>query len=332
MLLENLSKYFSKIEKTLMNNLFWVVEAMMKSCSANTSQIALALSQLKQISFKASDMSIYRLLGNPKFEIGGTLFRCYIKLIFALLEERTQLKPRDKVYLQVDFTSERAHFLILVASVLFHGKAIPIYFSIRNYPKKEGQYDQKKMELAFIRALKHNLSNQYRYVILADRGFGNDRFMKQCQGVGFNYIIRLEPNLKIKYKNKLGIMSKLLQGNGKYEVEVISWNKTVIVFRNEHEGKIWYIVTTLTEMEQPEGIKHYRKRFGIEKLFQDLKSSGFDIEQTKIRKYMRFKRLFFLCCLAYSLLLLLGEIIETSHPELKKNSRAITSRFIAYSS
>jgi hypothetical protein len=144
MLLENLSKYFSKIEKPLMKNLLWVVEAMMRSCSANTSQIALALSQLKQKSFKASDMSIYRLLNNPKFEIGGTLFRCYIKLIFALLEERSELKRGDKVYLQVDFTSERVHFLILVASVLFRGKAIPLSFSIRNYPKKKGQYDQKR--------------------------------------------------------------------------------------------------------------------------------------------------------------------------------------------
>jgi Transposase DDE domain len=76
-------------------------------------------------------------------------------------------------------------------------------------------------------------------------------------------------------------------------------------------------------MEQEEGIKQYSKRFGIEKLFQDLKSSGFDLEQTKIRKYMRFKRLFFLCCLAYSRLLLLGELIETRYPALKKTDKLL---------
>jgi hypothetical protein len=139
MLLEGLLKYFSKIEKSLIENILWVVEAMMRSCTANTSQIALVLSQLKKTSFKASDMAIYRLLSNTRFEIGDTLFRSYIKLIFALLEERTKLKKGDKVYLQIDFTSERDNFLILVASVLFSGKAIPLYFSIRNYPKKKGQ-------------------------------------------------------------------------------------------------------------------------------------------------------------------------------------------------
>jgi hypothetical protein len=44
------------------------------------------------MSFKASDMALYRLLSNSNFEVGGMLFRCYIKLIFALLEERAQLK------------------------------------------------------------------------------------------------------------------------------------------------------------------------------------------------------------------------------------------------
>jgi hypothetical protein len=118
--------------------------------------------------------------------------------------------------------------------------------------------------------------------------------MKQCKIAGFEYIIRLEPNLKIKYKNQQGLKSKILKGKGKYEVEIISWDKTITLLRNEQQ--VWYIVTTLTEMEQEEGIKQYSKRFGIEKLFQDLKSSGFDLEQTKIRKYLRFKRLIFLCC------------------------------------
>jgi transposase len=198
---------------------------------------------------------------------------------------------------------------------------------MRNYPKKKGQYDQKKMELAFIRALKHNLSNQYQYIILADRGFGNERFIKLCEEAGFDYLIRLEPNLKVNYKGQTGIMSNLLKQNGKYEVEI-----TVILFRNQLHGQVWFIVTKLAEMTQSEGIEKYTKRFCIEKFFQDLKSSGFDLEQTKIRKHARFKRLFFLCCLAYSFLVLMGDLIEEKHPNLKKNSPVFTSRFIASSS
>jgi hypothetical protein len=143
MLLEGLQKYFSKIEETLCRNMLWVVSAMLKSGTVNTSKIALALSNMKKISYKGGEMAVYRLLSNPLFKVGKVLLRSYVKLIFSLLEERTGLKKGDTVYVQIDFTSERDNFQILMASVLLNGKAIPLYFSMRKYPKKKGQYDQR---------------------------------------------------------------------------------------------------------------------------------------------------------------------------------------------
>ena len=53
----------------------------------------------------------------------------------------------------------------------------------------------------------------------------------------------------------------------------------------------------------------YAKRFRIEKLFQNLKSSGFDIEKSKIKKYDKFKKLLFLSCFAQSILVLIGKLL-----------------------
>jgi len=121
-------------------------------------------------------------------------------------------------------------------------------------------------------------------------------------------------------------MSTLLKQNGKFEVEISAWNKMVTLLRDQLKEQVWYLVTNLTDLEQLEGVESYTKHFRIEKVFQDLKSSGFDLEQTKSKKYARLlrqgsaqvKRLFFLCCLAYSFLLLLGDLIEEKHPDLKK--------------
>jgi hypothetical protein len=246
------------------------------------------------------------------------MFRGYIKLIFEQIRERTKLKKGDRVYIQVDFTSERDNFLILMASVLISDKAIPLYFSMRNYPKKKGQYSQKKMEAAFIQALRSYLSRQYRYVLLADRGFGNDRFITLCEAFDFDYIIRVEPNLKISYQARTGIMSTILNRNGKFSVEILAWNKTVTLVRNKIKKSVWFIVTNLALVNQQQGIDGYARRFAIEKFFQDLKSSGFNLEHSKIRDYARFKRLLFLCCFAYSLLFLLGDVVAEKYPELKK--------------
>lgn len=124
-------------------------------------------------------------------------------------------------------------------------------------------------------------------------------------------------------------MSTLLKQNGRFEVDILAWNKTVILFRNQLKGQVWFIVTNLSDINQQAGINSYAHRFHIEKFFQDLKSSGFNLEQTKIKKHVRFKRLFFLCCLAYSFLLLLGDLIEEKHPDLKKNSLVSISQPIA---
>ncbi len=62
-----------------------------------------------------------------------------------------------------------------MASVNFSGRAIPLYFSVRLYPKSKEQYNQKKLESSFLRELRHLLSKKYSYTIATDRGFGNDR-------------------------------------------------------------------------------------------------------------------------------------------------------------
>ena len=279
MLLKELRRFFSKIEESISNNILWVVEAMMRSGSANTSQLALALSQIKETSYKTSDMAIYRLLSNSGFKVGELIFRCYINLILSMLEEIGKLKKGEKVYIQIDFTSERDNFLVLVASVLCCNKAIPLYFSLRKYPKKPGQYDHKKMEGSFIRALRHYLPKRYEYVMLADRGFGNERFIRLCEAARFNYLIRLEPNLKIACKGQKGIMSKQLRRSGSHLVEILTWKKTVKVYKSKQQGQEWYIASNL-EMPHQEGVANYAKRFRIEKLFQDLKSSGFNLEES----------------------------------------------------
>ncbi len=45
---------------------------------------------------------------------------------------------------------------------------------------------QIKMEEAFIKGLRHVLSKKYSYVIVADRGFGNNRFANLCKENNFD--------------------------------------------------------------------------------------------------------------------------------------------------
>ena len=65
---------------------------------------------------------------------------------------------------------------------------------------------------------------------------------------------------------------------------------------------------------------YYEKRFKIEKNYQDCKSSGYDIEKNKIRKYDRFKRMMYLVVLAHALTCIIGHVRVTRN-SIKKTLR-----------
>ena len=52
---------------------------------------------------------------------------------------------------------------------------------------------------------------------------------------------------------------------------------------------------------------------------QDQKSSGFNMEKCKIKKYDRFKKLYFSMCLAQLLTVIAVEYVETEKHPLKKH-------------
>ena len=66
----------------------------------------------------------------------------------------------------------------------------------QNSPKN--RVDYKIMEKAFIKGLRHVLSKKFQYRIVADRGFGNRRFFNLCQENNFEFVVRINSNLRVK--------------------------------------------------------------------------------------------------------------------------------------
>jgi hypothetical protein len=187
------------------------------------------------------------------------------------------------------------------------------------------------MEIAFLKGLKHGLSSKYKYVIVADRGFGNQRFIEDCEELGFDYLIRLSSNKNIKEYGNLSNMP-VFQGIKKFHI--LSWKRDVNILITSTEGvkEKWYLATNLSNYSPEDLIQEYKNRFKIEKVFQDLKSSGFDLEASKIKKYDRYKRLFCLGIMAHAIMVLIGNYMDENLPTLKKNSPLCYEILSVYSS
>lgn len=317
-MIECLREYFANKGKIFCNHLQSNVSAIMQCGKANTYSIARQLSKSNGKTFKTNEMSVYRFLQDDDFQIDDSFWRCHINLIFESLQGNRLIKIGDKLQINVDFTTHEDNFLILSASILLQDKAITIYFTTRKYPKKSNCMSYKKMEEAFIKGLRHVLSNKYSYVIVADRGFGNQRFANLCKENGFEYVLRINENLIVKIKDKK-INLKEQNGDQEFNGYVVSWKETHHFTIVKKGDKTWYL---LSDSAQNNARNYYERRFKIEKNYQDCKSSGYDIEKNKIRKYDRFKRMLYLVVLAHALTCIIGYIISTTRNSIKKNYTA----------
>ena len=331
MMFENiLKKYFSNLGVALSKSFIRYTSGAIAACSFSTHEIARHVSKATGYDFNTSEKGLNYLLSNEKFQIDDHYWRQHINMVFDLMDEQDLISKDNKIYIQVDFTSNEDFFLILSASVIVNNRSVPLYFTMRNYPKRKDQYDHKKMEKAFLKGLKHALSKKYKYVIVADRGFGNERFLSACEEVGFEYLVRLTPNLKIKCGDKEGIIENICLDDGTYESRFISWKKDVTFYKTSNEKGSWYLFSNIKDMDQQAACDIYKDRFKIEKCFQDLKSSGFNMERSKIRKYSSYKRLLAIVMVAHVLLVMLGHVIAVKLPSFLKNSALTADAILAY--
>lgn len=225
-----LNKYFSNLGVSLSKSFTRYTRGVISSCSFSTYEISRHVTKITGYDFNTSIKGLDYLLSNDKFQVDDHYWRSHIKMVFDLMSEQELIKKGEKIYIQVDFTSHEDDFLILAASVIINNRSIPLYFTMRNYPRRKNQYDHKKMEASFLRGLRHVLSKKYEYVIVADRGFGNERFLELCEENGFEYLIRTTPNLKVSYKEEEGIMDQICVEDQSYECEIISWGKRMRIY------------------------------------------------------------------------------------------------------
>ncbi len=324
-----LCKYFEGINEITKTNLSFLVEGIIRCGTASPWHAARSMSVINDQSFKTNEKRANRLLQDNHFQIDDGLFRKYVNLLLDSMSERNLLKIGDNLQVNVDYTTDTDEFLILMASINFCGRAVPLYFSMRAYPKRKAQHNQKKLEASFIRALRHLLPKKYTYTIVSDRGFGNDRFAQLCLDKGFDYVLRLNENLNIRIGDKVCNLSDFDEKNAKFTAHVFTWKKEVHFEIHTENKSTWFLMLSKPAIS---GKEIYEKRVSIEKCFQDQKSSGLNIEKSKIRKYDRFKRLYFAACLAQLFIVMVGEYIENEQHPLKKRFPILVGVTSAFSS
>lgn len=224
--------------------------------------------------------------------------------------------PRKELVVAIDWTEFDADDHATLAGYLItsHGRATPLIWMTVEKSTLEGR--RNEYEYRLIERLHACVASDVRIVMLADRGFGDQKLYRLLQTLGWDFIIRFKGNIQVEAAD--GVRKTAAQWvpeNGRatmlrgarvtrHRSEV----PAVVVVHAKNMREPWCLATTLAERKAADVVKLYGKRFTIEETFRDQKNLrfGMGLSATRIRDTERRDRLLLLAAIAQALLTLLG--------------------------
>jgi Transposase DDE domain len=216
----------------------------------------------------------------------------------------------------IDRTQWKGHNIFMV-SVVWGTHAFPIYWEMLKKSGNSNLTTQKRL-LGTVLPLFKN----YPVLVLGDREFHSPKLASWLDTRGVSFALRqkkdfqFQENLGEDYQvlKKLGFkpgMSKFYQnilgnkgdGLGPFNLAVY-WKRK---YRKPGPKEPWYILTNLPNLKLTLDV--YCCRWGIEQMFKDYKTGGYNLEDTKVNE-ARFLALVLLIAIAYTLATIHGQWLK----------------------
>jgi len=259
----------------------------------------------------------------------------YLPYISELLTQILSLLPQDaKVKFVIDGSKMGKNHMALMISLVYQNRGIPLIWLVREKPK--GHFD-RLTHLDLVEQFKElidpilaNQPTQRSIVLLGDGEFDSIELQQFCQNNEWYYVFRTACDT-VLYENGSRFQPKELNIKDIKEsfattllddrtiqqhqqdflfipnVEFTEKKYQKVNFVYWHNEKYQDALPLVSNLEEPiDIIQAYARRYSIECLFKDLKSTSFNIHKTRLKKCHAISNLIMVAAFAFSLLLKLA--------------------------
>ena len=272
--------------------------------------IGQAYAKVAKITPKSGVKQIDRLLSNTGLDLSQIL-KLWVAFVIGV---------RKEIVIAFDWTDfeKDDHTTLAAYLVTRHGRATPLAWKTVKKSTLQGTRNNHEYEL--VEWLHQCIDKDVRVTLLADRGFGDQKFYDFLQLLGWDFVIRFRGCILIE--NAAGesrAAEAWVPASGRAtmlrEVRVTGERApvpAVVLVRAPKMKEAWCLATTLLARKASEVVKLYSKRFTIEETFRDEKDLhfGMGLSATHIHDARRRDRLLLLTAIAHALLTLLGAAAE----------------------
>jgi len=201
----------------------------------------------------------------------------------------------------LDGTTAGRGCVVLMASVVYHGRAIPLLWSV--VKGKKGHLPEE-LHCALIRRLREVIPAQAQVMLLGDGEFDGTQLQATIRSSNWHYACRTATNILIYAHDRLFTVGDLPLVRGEAvsiaDVQMTAKRYGPVLLIGLWEAKYAepiYLITSLADAAV--AVEWYRLRFRIECMFADHKSRGFQIDKSHLAAPDRLGRLLIATSLAY---------------------------------
>ena len=225
----------------------------------------------------------------------------------------------------IDRTQWREHNLLMV-SLAWHQHALPLYWQFLPQLGNSCLRQQQQVLNPVLRLLR-----PYPIVVIADREFHSAKLATWLKHKGVEVISRQKKSAYVHRDNGEGQTLKQLgfQPGTAQLLEQVRLNKCnpigpfnlAVRWKRRYRGQgpkdPWYLLSTLNNLEQIVAL--YQRRWGIEMMFRDCKSGGYQLEAAWVKR-TRLNALLLVMTFSYALATGFGQTLQVSNvqPYLKR--------------
>jgi hypothetical protein len=291
--------------EALTNSVIGVLHAAVLAIHA----IGAAYAAVAQKQAKHGIKQVDRWLSNPAFDL-NRLGPAWVEFVVG---------ARKEIVVALDWTDfeQDDHTTLCAYMITHHGRATPLIW--RTVPKSTLEGKRTEYEHELIERLHAMLRPEIRVVLLADRGFGDQKLYAYLELLGWDYVIRFRGCILVEDEHGKQKPASQWVGDGRAKMMKnarVTADRTavpaVVVVHAKGMKDAWCLATSLADKKAQDVVKLYGKRFTIEETFRDEKDIhfGLGLSATHIRNCQRRDRLLFLVAIAHALLTLLGAASE----------------------
>ena len=233
---------------------------------------------------------ISRLLGNPLIDTDAVMAP-FAREVLA----RASAQAHTLVLI-IDQSQVNATHQMVMVSLRVGGRAVPLAWQVKNTQGAIG-FAEQRAALDRVAAL---LPAGVRPVLMGDRFYGSPALIAWCRVQGWDWRLRLKQDLLVFEAGGETTLAACF-GRGEHLLSDIELTETrvrtnVAMVHEAGHPEPWIIA-----LSQPPSVHRafdYGLRWGIEAMFSDLKTRGFNLEDSQIARTDRLDRLVLVLALA----------------------------------